>query len=78
MAPFPFETGLHFVVRLNTAGHPTFTEKKSRIRKLSLAPGEWVNAYELSNYPPSLAILAKIIILCQLFVRAPISEEAPL
>jgi len=35
------EAGIHFVLRLNTAGHPTFTGNECR-RKPSLAPGEEV------------------------------------
>ena len=34
--------GIHFVVRLNTARHPTFTDKEGRRKQLSLAPGEEV------------------------------------
>ena len=36
------EAGIHFVVRLNTARHPTFTDKEGQKRRLSLAPGEEV------------------------------------
>ena len=36
------EAGIHFVVRLNTARHPTFTDKEGRRKHLSLAPGEKV------------------------------------
>ena len=36
------EVGIHFVVRLNTARHPTFTDKEGQKRRLSLAPGEEV------------------------------------
>ncbi len=37
------EAGIHFVVRLNTAKHPTFTDKEGQKRRLSLAPGKEVS-----------------------------------
>gem|GEM_PF-3664674 len=36
------EVGIHFVVRLKAAKHPTFTDKEDRRKHLSLAPGEKV------------------------------------
>ena len=36
------EVGIHFIVRLNTARHPTFTDKEGRRKHLSLAPKEKV------------------------------------
>ena len=36
------EVGIHFLVRLNTARHPTFIDKEGRRKHLSPAPGEKV------------------------------------
>ena len=43
------EVGIHFVVRLNTAKHPTFTDKEGRRKHLSPAPGEKVFSWKGSG-----------------------------